>query len=179
MGISRLPGTTIEADLQNPKRALQIFEPLFSAGGLVLSQVASLTGMPTYQVQNWVKRGFISPPKQKRYTLRQFSRIAIINMLRDSMQIEKIIALIRYLNGRPGDEVDDSELYALFVELAAHTVTDDGYDGAALERELTELETRYGSDALTRLRHVLRIMITAHASARLRHQVERQMIEIN
>ena len=179
MGISRLPGTTIEADMRSPERAMQIFTPLFDAGGLVLSQVSSLTGMPPYQVQNWVKRGFVSPPKHKRYTVEQFSRIAIINMLKDSMQIEKIVALINYLNTRPpegGAAVDDSELYIVFTEISLRVITDGGYDEQALERELKEL--RVEPEIEPRLKNVLRVMIMAHAVARMRQDVEQKMLEI-
>ena len=179
MGISRLPGTTIEAETKSPERALGIFTPLFEAGGLVLSQVSSLTGMPPYQVQNWVKRGFVAPPKQKRYSLEQFSRIAIINMLKDSMQIEKIVALIHYLNSRPqegGEAVDDSELYSLFTEISSRVVTDGGYDEDALERELKAL--RVNSKIAPRLQNVLRVMVVAFAIARLRQHVEQRMKDI-
>ena len=179
MGISRLPGTTIEADMRSPERAMQIFTPLFEAGGLVLSQVSSLTGMPPYQVQNWIKRGFVSPPKHKRYTAEQFSRIAIINMLKDSMQIEKIVALINYLNSCPsegGATVDDSELYAVFTEISLRVITDGGYNEEALERELKSLCV--DSEIAPRLQNVLRVMIVAHAVARLRQDVEQKMMEI-
>ena len=47
----------------------------------MLSQVASLTGLEPYVIQNWVRRGFVAPPERKRYSRRQFSRIVLINML--------------------------------------------------------------------------------------------------
>ena len=45
------------------------------AGGMVLGQIASLTGLEPHTVQNWVKRGFLSNPVNKRYSCNQFCRI--------------------------------------------------------------------------------------------------------
>ena len=96
---------------------------MFLTGGLVLSQVAQLTGLEPYTIQNWVKRGFLPPPVKKKYSRRQLCRIFIINMLRDSMQIERICRLLSYVNGRLDDEgddiIDDSALYLRIVDLVA------------------------------------------------------------
>ena len=58
-----IPGTTLEAEREQADRTGERFEALFSAGGLTLSQVASVTGLEPYTIQNWVKRGFLPPPK--------------------------------------------------------------------------------------------------------------------
>lgn len=97
--ISRLPGTTLEVDLSRENAADALLSPMFLTGGLVLSQVAQLTGLEPYTIQNWVKRGFLPPPVKKKYSRRQLCRIFIINMLRDSMQIERICRLLSYVNG--------------------------------------------------------------------------------
>ena len=89
--IGILPGTTIEADPAREGAAEGILSSLFMAGGLVLSQVSQLTGLEPHMIQNWVKRGFVSPPRNKKYTRRQFCRIVIINMLRDSLPLERIV----------------------------------------------------------------------------------------
>ena len=102
-----LPGTTIAVDWNRPEEAETLLNSLFLAGGLMLSQVASLTGLEPYVIQNWVRRGFVAPPERKRYTRRQFSRIVLINMLKDSMQLDKICALLSYVNGELDDESDD------------------------------------------------------------------------
>ena len=91
-----LPGTTIAVDWNRPEEAETLLNSLFLAGGLMLSQVASLTGLEPYVIQNWVRRGFVSPPERKRYSRRQFSRIVLINMLKDSV----ILKPISFLKGR-------------------------------------------------------------------------------
>lgn len=81
-----LPGTTIAVDWNRPEEAETLLNSLFLAGGLMLSQVASLTGLEPYVIQNWVRRGFVAPPERKRYSRRQFSRIVLINMLNVALQ---------------------------------------------------------------------------------------------
>lgn len=89
----------------------------------MLSQVARLTGLEPYVIQNWVRRGFVSPPQRKRYSYRQFCRIAMINMLKDALQLDRICTLLSYVNGQLDDEsddlIDDVQLYRYLVDLAA------------------------------------------------------------
>ena len=102
-----LPGTTVPADPDRLDGAEALLSPLFLAGGLTLSQVAQLTGLEPHMIQNWVRRGFVSPPQSKRYTRRQFSRILMISMLRSCMQLDKICAQLSYVKGHLDDESDD------------------------------------------------------------------------
>ena len=69
-----LPGTVLSVDADRPQAAEEVFSSLFLAGGLVLSQVTQVTGLEPYIIQNWVRRGFLAPPKQRKYTRRQLSR---------------------------------------------------------------------------------------------------------
>jgi NADH:ubiquinone oxidoreductase subunit C len=68
-----LPGTVLEVDQSRPEAADELFSSLFVTGGLVLSQVCQITGLEPYTVQNWVKRGFLTPPVKKKYNRRQLS----------------------------------------------------------------------------------------------------------
>lgn len=119
-----LPGTAIDIGRKNAgeQDAARVFlTNIFCTGGLTLGQVCTLTQLEDYTVQNWVKRGFVSPPVKKLYSQRQFCRIAIINLLRESMQIEKIVRLLRSINGCLADEsddlIDDSMLYNYYVNV--------------------------------------------------------------
>ena len=96
--LAMLPGTTIETELANISAVEQIFTPMFIPGGLVLSQVAEITGLAPYTIQNWVKRGFLTPPENKKYSKEQLCRIILINALKDVLQIEAVLELIRYCN---------------------------------------------------------------------------------
>ena len=43
-----IPGTVLQADEQDAEHIEAIFQPMFLAGGMVLSQVASITGLEPY-----------------------------------------------------------------------------------------------------------------------------------
>lgn len=104
------PGTAIEISPRQRGRtdsAAEIIDNIFSAGGLVLSQVSKLTGLEYYIIQNWVKRGYIPPPVKKRYHKNLFCRILIINILRETLKFEEITELLSTLSvplGRRGEE---------------------------------------------------------------------------
>ena len=77
-----LPGTILTGEREDAQHVEQQFTSMFMMGGIVLSQVAAITGLEPYTVQNWVKRGFLPPPDHKRYNMNQLCRILTINMLK-------------------------------------------------------------------------------------------------
>ena len=165
-----LPGTTIETT-ENICR--QLLLSLFETGGLVLSQVCTITGLETHMVQNWVKRGFVSNPKDKKYNKDQFCRIVTINLLKDALNLSHICRLLSYINGKLDDESDDlisdSELYIYFIDLlfaidGKPSQIDNGV--AAILADYTETV----KDEKARLEKVLKIMAQAYFSAELKNQ---------
>ena len=177
----KLPGTTIEVSAPSANAAREILGNVFMTGGLVLSQVSGLTGLEPYMVQNWVKRGFLSPPQHKMYSKRQFCRIAIINMLRDVMQIDKITGLLSYINGRLDDEsddiIDDSELYVCYLDAfygISGSVDVDNIGEkvrASVENAAKDFVEPFPG-AKNRLLKVLAVMVYAHYSAVMRAKAE-------
>lgn len=169
--ISHFPGTRMEVipSQQGVKDiASNIIGNIFTAGGLVLSQVCSLTGLEYYIIQNWVKRGFLAPPVKKMYSKRQFCRIVIINALKDTMQIDQIVKMLSYINGALDDEsddlVDDSDLYNYFVNVM---FADDGKTSpeTIVENAITSyVEPIEG--AKERLKKVLLVMYYAGLAAK-------------
>lgn len=173
-----IPGTVISARRDDPGAAQAQISSMFLAGGMVRSQVAAVTGLEAYAIQNWVKRGFLSPPVGKRYTCRQFCRIVIINMLKGILPMEKICGLLSYVNGKldieSDDSIDDSQLYFAFLHVAAK-LRDLAADQTALRRAIDESLTDYREPmpgARERVEQVLLIMLTAWASAQLRREAE-------
>lgn len=176
--INRLPGTTVDIAVPNAKAARELLDNAFLCGGLMMSQVARMTGLEPYMIQNWVKRGFLSPPIKKQYTQRQFCRIAIINMLREALQIEKITGLLSYINGRLDDEsddiIDDSDLYFYYVSALCQLekpVMDEAYLIKHIEQVVEDFEEPFPG-AKKRLIKVLAVMINAHLAATLRLRAE-------
>ena len=91
-----IPGTTLVIPRSEAGQIQARFQSMFLAGGMVLSQVTSLTGLDPYMIQNWVKRGFLPKPEQKRYSLNQLCRIITIHMLKAVLPMERICGLLDY-----------------------------------------------------------------------------------
>ena len=164
-----VPGTVLQIPRGDADRIEDVFSSMFLAGGIVLSQVSAITGLEPYTVQNWVKRGFLVPPVRKRYTLRQLCRIININMLKAALPMEDICGLLQYINGHLNDEsddlIDDSQLYFLFVKLAANQQK---REDPAYLKQLLENYQEPVSGARERVEKVLGIMLTAWGAAQLR-----------
>ena len=178
-----VPGTTLEEDRHRADMIDREFRAMFMAGGLTLSQVSAITGLETHTIQNWVKRGFLSPPQAKRYDMEQVCRIINMNLLKGGLPLEQICSLMTYLNGVLSDEsddlVDDTVLYFMFVKLAAR-VRDIGsredWD-EALER-ITADYVEPVPGAKDKLIRVLRIMLTVWVSNTLRTAAEKMIDEL-
>ena len=178
-----IPGTTLTGKREEAEYVEQQFKSMFLAGGIVLSQVASITGLEPYMVQNWVKRGFLTKPENKRYTLRQLCRIININMLKNALPMETICGLLGYVNGDLDDDsddlIDDSQLYFMFVRLAAkarYIGGEKSWDEALDEVAADYVEPVPG--AREKLLKVLRAMLTAWVSAQLRTQAENMIAQM-
>lgn len=106
--MEKVPGTNIKFYEGLEKNAFAVLSPIFSVTkGLTLSQLRELTGLESSTIQNWVKRGWIANPDGKRYGERQTVRIILINMLKGSMQLEKIAEIMEIINGNVEDVSDD------------------------------------------------------------------------
>ena len=166
---SYLPGTVIETDTLDPDSAGRLLDGIFAAGGLVLSQICTLTGFELYTVQNWVRRGFVSPPTAKKYSKRQFCRLVIINMLKDSMLLGDIKAMISYINGNLADESDDTvgddALYLYFIAMLNLIRGGDSADVKAAAEKATEGYVEIKRESRARICRVLEIMYFAYRSS--------------
>lgn len=177
-----LPGTVLSVDADRPQAAEEVFSSLFLASGLVLSQVTQVTGLEPYIIQNWVRRGFLAPPKQRKYTRRQLSRILMINALKSTLSIEQICKLLSYINGALDDEgddtIDDTELYGAFVLVAGsvqkHGLTSESEMNRLIADGLKDYKEP-SPGAKERIEQVLRIMITAWRAAQLQTKAQSMM----
>ena len=178
-----IPGTTLEGLRSNADRTDGLFQSMFLAGGLTLSQVSSITGLEPYAIQNWVKRGFLPSPQNKRYSMEQVCRIIIITMLKGIMPLEQICRLMKYINGDLADEsddiIDDTALYFKFVSLAARARYIGGTEAwdDALEKVMADYAEPYPG-AREKIIQVLRIMLTAWVASRLRSSVDEMIAQL-
>ena len=178
-----IPGTVLSAAIDEADSLEEKFSAMFLGGGMVLSQVAAVTGLEPYTIQNWVKRGFLTSPVQKKYSLRQLCRILNINMLKSALPMEEICGLLSYINGNLDDEsddlIDDSQLYFLFVRMASlHRQMN---NATGRDQKLEEILSQYeepAPDARKRVKKVLQIMLTAWSASLLRQQAESMVEEL-
>ena len=178
-----IPGTVLTIRREDAGHVDQQFRNMFLAGGMVLSQVAEVTGLEPYTIQNWVKRGFLPPPERKKYSATQLCRIININMLKNVLPMERICGMLSYINGHLDDEsddiIDDSKLFFMFVSLAAHCrVMHSEADRDVLIAQLLADYAEPVPGARERVANVLRIMLTAWAAALLRNTAEQMLKEI-
>lgn len=178
-----IPGTTLEGLRSDADRTEGLFQSLFLAGGLTLSQVARITGLENHTIQNWVKRGFLPPPQNKRYNMEQLCRIININILKGNMPLEQIVRLMTYLNGDLADEsddlVDDTRLYFMFVSLASRARYIGGnqnWDDALAQVTADYVEPVPG--AREKLIRVLKVMLTVWIANLLKASADKMMEEL-
>ncbi|MBN1892797.1 MAG: DUF1836 domain-containing protein [Clostridiales bacterium] len=179
-----IPGTIIpETDeVSNAGFLLGIFA---ATSSLMLSQIREMTGLDASALQNWVKRGWVSPPQKRRYNIDQVARILIINMLREAFQLEKIAFLLSYVNGSVLDRTDDiipeSKLYEYIC------VVSDRYSGKSINdiNSLSECIADVIKDyhekmegASARLQKALEIIVIAYRSVQVKNRAERLLDDI-
>jgi len=172
-----LPGTVLALPREKAENIEAVFEPMFLTGGMMLGNVAAMTGLEPYIIQNWVRRGFLSPPKGRCYTLRQLCRVLNINMLRSVLPMEQICGMLTYINGVLDDEgddlIDDSRLYFMFVRLSARgrVLADEAARLAAVREEAASYEEPVPG-ARERIEKVLNIMLVGYFTARMKEETE-------
>lgn len=181
MKIKTLPGTVIELS-PSEHSVRNLLSSLFLAGGLVLSQISSLTDLSSHVLQNWVKRGFIPPPVNKKYSKRQFCRIIIINLLKDSLQIEGIVKLIGYVNGNlsdiSDDLIDDSELYCYFVETITLADMDINKLDSSIKTVFEEYKEPFPGER-EKITSVVKIMSILYISSQIKNSAELLIANLN
>ena len=178
-----IPGTTIKYTEQARNSAFSLISPVLEAmGGLTLSQLSKLTGLEGSTIQNWIKRGWVSSTKGKKYDEQQVLRILLINMLRGTMKLESIVNLMTYINGDVEDTADDIIDEILLFDLLCKMIfnaedeeifaPEDVRD--LIDRELKECDSGITSDA-EKLSKAMYVMVMAYRSAWLKSEMEKGM----
>ena len=182
-GKTCLPGTVFPVSDVGAEGGRAFFDKVFFVSDhIMLSHIREITGLDAMALQNWVKRKWVPNPEKKYYGREHLARFLIINMLRDTLQIARIMYLLRYLNGTdPGDAViPESELYHCVCRCLGllSASGSSGLTPADLDAVIDEaaadcvLKT---ADAPRRLRETLRIMVSACCAARLKESADREL----
>ncbi|HBP38247.1 MAG TPA: hypothetical protein DD640_05820 [Clostridiales bacterium] len=179
---SCLPGTNIQMDLQGGQDYRCTLNAVFAiTGGVYLSQLAEMVGVPGATLQNWVKRGFVANPVNKRYTRRQTCRIILIALLRHILPLEDITALLSSINHNLADEqddlIDDSELYLYFCDVVLNLPESSYFDPQELAGRIETVTKPFAAAGLPGntanlelLQQVLTTMVLAYGAWQLRDQ---------
>ncbi len=103
-----IPGTNLKRADMGGLTGRAFLDQLFRlSDGVMLSQIRKIAGIDGSTLQNWTKRGWVPNAYMKRYGVDPVAHILLINMLRSSIQLDRIAWLLHYVNGRIGDETDD------------------------------------------------------------------------
>ena len=167
-----IPGTLMDKMRMGNVTGLEFLDKIFYiTDGIMLAQIREICGIDGSTLQNWTKRGWVANAHNKRYGKDQLARILIINMMRESMQLERIAALLTYVNGRAGDKSDDiipeSLLYDYLCRIIDELV-EDGPQGDNVKKLIHRTLNSYeecAPGARKRLENACEIIIYAYYSS--------------
>ncbi|MBQ8551344.1 MAG: DUF1836 domain-containing protein [Clostridia bacterium] len=182
-----IPGTIMDKIKMGNVTGLEFLNKIFYiTDGIMLSQIREICGIDGSTLQNWTKRGWVANARSKRYDKNQLARILIINMMRDSMQLDRIAQLLTYVNGRAGDVSDDiipeSELYDYLCRVIDQLVEDELPPDAEnvsdlIKRVLTSYEERTAG-AAKRLERACGIIIMTYYATLVRQKANSMYDEV-
>lgn len=181
-----VPGTSLVYSDSIRNSAFSLVSPVLEAtGGITLSQLSKLTDLEGSTIQNWIKRGWVSSTKGKRYSEKQVIRILLINMLRGTMKLDQIAKLMTYINGDVEDTSDDIiadvTLYNILCRII-FTAEDEGAFASdtvwrLINREMEKCSSEIRSDE-DKLRKAMYVMVMAYRSSCLKNEMEKGLKEI-
>ena len=175
-----IPGTTLKFTEQARESAFSMIAPVLEAtGGLTLSQLSKLTGLEGTTIQNWIKRGWVSATKGKKYSEKQILRILLINMLRKAMKLDDIAKLMIYINGDVEDTSDDIIEEILLYDILCRIIFTAEDEGAfrtehikdLVNREVAENKKEIVDDE--KLKKAMFVMVMGYRSGCLRTEMEK------
>ncbi|MBE6551372.1 MAG: DUF1836 domain-containing protein [Ruminococcaceae bacterium] len=181
-GDPMIPGTVFSKEKMGNVTGMEFLNKIFFiSDGIMFNQVKQITGLDVSTIQNWVRRGWVPNPVNKRYSKDTVARILIIIMLKKTMSLERIDALLKYINGTIGDVTDDiipeSKLYdyicRIIDKLTAES-SESGMDGLVktIEECVSDYEEKYAG-ARRRLEKALEIIVVSYYAVLLAEYAER------
>ncbi len=181
-----IPGTTLKFSEQARVSAFSVISPVLEAtGGLTLSQLSKLTGLEGTTIQNWIKRGWVSATKSKKYSEKQVLRILLINMLRGAMKLDDIAGLMKYINGdvedTSDDIIDDILLYNILCRIIFTAEDEGAFDTDSVRNLISRELMDYSKEIRSvdnKLNKAMFVMIMAYRSAYLKAEMEKTLTVI-
>lgn len=177
------PGTVIR---RQGKSAEEFLSGLFFAtNGIMLSQVREITVLDTPTIQNWVNRGWVQRPVEKRYFEAHLGRIMLINMLRNVTKLENVQNIMTYINGsvncREDDIISEAKLYIYVCDILDTIGFDTILSEPGLDEKISERIGDYKEPfpgAAQKLRNGIKIIITYYAAALIKTRADKRAGEL-
>jgi len=165
-----VPGTVIPRESAKDMSGLEFLDKIFFlTDGIMFSQLHEISGVDKSTLQNWVNRGWVGNTVNKKYSKDQLARIIIINMLRGSLQLEKIDKLLKYINRtidlKEDDIIPESELYDYIWKIINSLEGKECLESEKLQDVIKEITQDYEEKiigARERLNFALEIIIIAY-----------------
>jgi len=141
--------------------------------------MSELTGLDSNTIQNWVVRGWVQPPVEKRYGADQLASVMLINMLKSVTRLETIGNILTYINGdiKTGadDLVSESQLYIYICDILDKIGFDDILDPRAMTRLVDEEIHAYKEPVPgggEKLRNTIKLVLTYYAAALMKQRAD-------
>lgn len=182
-----IPGTQMDKEAMGNVTGLAFLDKIFYIQqGIMLAQIRDISGIDGSTLQNWVKRGWTGNAINKKYSKDQLSRILLINMMRQALQLEKIDYLLHYINGdidsKDDDIIPESKLYDYVCRIVDAVSGDAVYNTEDLRDCIAKMTVDHPEiypGARDRLNHVLEIIVTAYNASLLADYANSQLQQMS
>ena len=178
--LSGYPGTVLGGAQITKGSARTLFNGIFAAGGVTASQIYNMTGLEIHMIHNWVKRNFLTSPVKKLYSSEQFARIIIINMMRESIQLERISKMLEFTRSPKDKEgISAENLYCLFVDTMCSL--EGNREPSEVEKKVSEAVAGFLGEESSKARdleRILRTMVYAHSSAQMKELAKQSLLSL-
>ena len=144
--VNNIPGTILNRDKMDGATGLEFLDKVFFiTDKIMLAQIREITGIDGTTLQNWLKRGLVGTPNKKSYTIEHLARILIINMMRDTMQLSRIIFILQYVNGKSEEDkiVKESVLYGYICKVLDRLSENGEISGAGIDGIISDVLSDY------------------------------------
>ena len=176
--VNNIPGTILNRDKMDGATGLEFLDKVFFiTDKIMLAQIREITGIDGTTLQNWLKRGWVGTPNKKSYTKEHLARILIINMMRDTMQLSRIIFILQYVNGKSEEDkiVKESVLYGYICKVLDRLSENGEISGAGIDGIISDVLSDYEepvSGAGRRLSVGIKVITITYYSALIKAEAE-------
>ena len=176
--VNNSPGTILNRDKMDGATGLEFLDKVFFiTDKIMLAQIREITGIDGTTLQNWLKRGWVGTPNKKSYTIEHLARILIINMMRDTMQLSRIIFILQYVNGKCEEDkiVKESVLYGYICKVLDRRSENGEISGAGIDGIISDVLSDYEepvSGAGRRLSVGIKVITITYYSALIKAEAE-------